>query len=159
MKKVTLGEVCKFQTGFWFKPTKYKKSGFPILRIKNIQQGKIYFKNIVFFDPLDYEKNLNKYKIKSNDIVIALSGATAGKIAFNNSDQILFLNTATGRIDPDETRINRRYLYHFLLSKNKELYEMAICGTQPNLYFSSIKNMEIILPSLSEQNRTEQQRY
>ncbi|OAL10754.1 hypothetical protein A6V39_01685 [Candidatus Mycoplasma haematobovis] len=152
MKLVTLGDVCKFQKGFNFKASKQRSQGLPILKIKNIQNGKIITEGLTFFNPSEFKENLSKYQIKSNDIVIAMSGNTTGKVGINDTNTIFFLNTATGRIDPDETKINRRWLYHFLLSKREDFFNLAECATQPNLYFSQIEKVELLLPSLSEQN-------
>ena len=85
----TLGEVCKFQNGFAFQSSKFATEGEKILRITNIKDGQIDDDNLAYFNPADYKENLNPYKVLPGRIVIAMSGATTGKIGLNKSDQVL----------------------------------------------------------------------
>ena len=56
--------MCGLQNGFAFKSSTFKPSGVPILRISNIQAGRIDAGNrLVFFDPKDYRENLDRYRI------------------------------------------------------------------------------------------------
>ncbi len=77
-----LGEVCKFINGYAFKSNLFTSEGSPIIRITNINSGKINFEDLKYFDLNDYP-NLNNYKIYPNDVVVAMSGATTGKIGYN----------------------------------------------------------------------------
>ncbi len=51
-----LGEVCDFQNGFAFKGKLFKKKGFPVLRISNIQNDGISYKRLVFFNKANYKR-------------------------------------------------------------------------------------------------------
>ena len=73
---IKLGEVCDFQNGFAFKSKLFKEKGLPILRISNIQQDKISYNHLVFFQKEDYDVDFEKYKVKKGDLIIAMSGAT-----------------------------------------------------------------------------------
>lgn len=87
-----LNTVCSFQNGFAFKSTQFKTSGEKILRITNILNGDLSDDNYVCFDLNDYKENLDNYKVYKNGIVVAMSGATTGKIGFNYSDNVYYLN-------------------------------------------------------------------
>ena len=78
----SLEKICKFQNGFAFKSSKFLEFGLPILRITNIVDGKIDNNSLVFFNPVDYSTSLDSYIVKRNNIVIAMSGATTGKIGY-----------------------------------------------------------------------------
>lgn len=65
-----LGEVCEFINGFAFKSNLFTSEGSPIIRITNINSGKINFEDLKYFDLTDYP-NLNNYRIYPNDIVVA----------------------------------------------------------------------------------------
>ncbi len=63
------GEIGKLQGGFAFKSSKFKKKGIPIIRISNLNNGKVDLENLVYSDHVD---KLNNFLIKKNDILIAM---------------------------------------------------------------------------------------
>ena len=88
-----LGNICDFQNGFAFKSTLFTETGFPILRISNIQKNAIDIKRIVYTNPNSYKENLTKYIVEKGDLLIAMSGATTGKVGFNTTDDLVLLLT------------------------------------------------------------------
>ena len=148
-----LGEVCEFINGFAFKSNLFKKIGYPIIRITNIKNGKIIFDDLKYFDEKDYV-NLDNYKIFPNDILVAMSGATTGKIGYNYTSNIAYLNQRVGKFVPNISILNNRYLFHFLFSKEKEIYDLSSgTGSQPNLSKSDIEKLLIPIPSLETQEK------
>ena len=141
-----LGEVCDFQNGFAFKSGLFKPEGIPVIRITNISSNNIDMKDCKFFAYDDYKMiNLNPFVVEYGDILLAMSGATTGKIGVYKGYEKAYLNQRVGKFVPHETQLNKRYLYHFLSGKTIKLNIMAGGGAQPNL--SSIKLMEeLILP-------------
>ena len=150
----TVGEVCKFQNGFSFKSNLFKEEGEPILRITNIKNDRIVLDSLVFFDKADYKEDLEQFIVREGDFVVAMSGATTGKIGVNNTGKDLFLNQRVGKFIPYEDIIHKRYLYHFLVANSDEIYQMASgSGAQPNLSSEALKKMKIAVPLLEEQER------
>jgi len=148
-----LEEVCGLQNGFAFKSSTFKPHGVPILRISNIQDGRIDAANrIVFFDPSDYRENLDRYRIVEGDLLIAMSGATTGKLGFNIESKVYYLNQRVGKFEPTE-RLNKRFLYHFLSTKVEENLRISAGTAQPNLSTEQIKGFVLPLPSVEEQER------
>lgn len=109
-----LGEVCKFRNGFAFKSSKFKNKGSGILRIGNIQNRNVDLKNLVYFDVIDYNENLKLYEVRNGDVLVAMSGATTGKIGRIFSDKIYYLNQRVGKFEPIPEFLNKDFLYHFL---------------------------------------------
>jgi type I restriction enzyme S subunit len=148
-----LEEVCELQNGFAFKSSTFKPYGVPILRISNIQDGRIDAANrIVFFDPSDYRENLDRYRIVEGDLLIAMSGATTGKLGFNTESKVYYLNQRVGKFEPTE-RLNKCFLYHFLSTKVEENLRISAGTAQPNLSTEQIKGFVLPLPSVDEQER------
>jgi type I restriction enzyme S subunit len=147
-----LGEVCDFQNGFAFKSKTYKESGLPILRITNIQNDEIDSKELVFFDKNDYKEDLYRFRVIKNDLLIAMSGATTGKLGINKSDTVFYLNQRVGKFIPKK-QLYRDFLYYFLSTKVEESLRIAAGAAQPNLSTEQINNFEIPLPPLPEQHR------
>jgi len=98
-----LAEVCDFQNGFAFKSITYKETGLPILRITNIQNQNLEISDLVYFDTKDYKENFERFKVCKGDLVVAMSGATTGKLGINNSDTIFYLNQRVGKFIPKKS--------------------------------------------------------
>jgi type I restriction enzyme S subunit len=147
-----LGEVCDFQNGFAFQSKSYKEYGLPILRITNIQNDEIDTKDLVYFDAKDYKVNLDKFKVYKGDLLIAMSGATTGKLGINKSETVFYLNQRVGKFIPKKN-LNKSFLYYFLTTKVEESLRIAAGAAQPNLSTEQINNFEIPLPPLPEQQR------
>lgn len=151
--EIKLADVCGFQNGFAFKSNTFKPTGVPIIRISNIQDGRIDINNrLVFFDPKDYRENLDRYRIIADDLLIAMSGATTGKIGFNTENTVFYLNQRVGKFEPSE-KLNKRFLYHYLSTKVEENLQISAGAAQPNLSTEQIKEFALPLPPIDEQER------
>lgn len=140
-----LNSVCQFKNGFSFKSSSFKNEGEPILRITNIHNGMIDWKNLIYFNKKDYKEDLSSYEINYGDIVIAMSGATTGKVGCNLTNKTFFLNQRVGKFIPEQNKLDKRYLFHWLTSKEKDILNISSgTGAQPNL--SSKKMMEFLIP-------------
>ena len=150
---VKLGDVCEFIGGYAFKSTNLKdiktsETELPVIKIGNIKKnGSLDITNVQYHDSY----NLNKYLIFKNDIIIAMTGATVGKVAcsiYNN----LLLNQRNGLIRATE-KVNSNYIKHLLLSNSFYQFcqDMAGGGAQGNISPQQILNYEIPLPPLEVQ--------
>ena len=147
-----LGEVCKFRNGFAFKSALFKTSGVPIVRITNIDGKKIVFHDIKYMNPADYKEDLSSFKVKNGDILIAMSGATTGKIGYYDQNCVAYLNQRVGKFIPKENVLNVRYLYHYLRLKVNDIYRISGEGAQPNLSSNMLMQKIVIpIPPLSVQ--------
>lgn len=149
----TLGDIVKLKNGFAFKSNLFCDIGIPIIRIKNIQNENIVLDDLVFCNPNDYKNNLDNYLIQKNDILIAMSGATTGKIGLYNLNNKAYLNQRVGllRINND---ILRKYIFWFLYCNSEQNLTNALGVAQPNLSTEQIHNIQIPLPKdIKEQER------
>ena len=94
-------------------------------------------------------KNSSAKWIPENSVVVAMYGATAGKVG------LLKIKTTTNQavcsILPDSKFIPE-FLYYAVGSKTEELVSKAWGGAQPNISQGIIKNTYIPFPSLDKQN-------
>lgn len=147
-----LGEVVDFQNGFAFKSNLFRDDGEAIVRITNIDGKSVDLSDVKYFSISDYSTNMSPYKINKGDILIAMSGATTGKIGFYNYEYTSYLNQRVGKFIPKPHILNNRYLYHYLLSKVEDIYIIAGGGAQPNLSSNKLmEKIQIPLPPLSVQ--------
>ncbi|WP_187946875.1 restriction endonuclease subunit S [Helicobacter pylori] len=148
-----LGEVCDFQNGFAFQRKNFRNTGLPIIRISNIQNDRLLLDEVIYFSLNDYKgTNFEPFKITKGDILIAMSGATTGKIGILTFDTTLYLNQRVGKFKPNIMKLNNKFLYYFLLTKINFLYSLAGGGAQPNLSSNQIlQQITISIPPLEIQ--------
>ena len=147
-----LGEVCDFINGFAFKSDLFKNNGLPILRISNIQNNVVNEEGMVYFSPTDYREDFTKYSVNKGDIVIAMSGATTGKLGVYLGERTCYLNQRVGKFQvKSEDRITNKLLLYYLRTISKQILTDAMGVAQPNISSKQIKEYTIILPPLSLQ--------
>lgn len=146
-----LGDVCKIVNGFAFKSELFKDLGMPILRIANIQNDTITTDALVFCNPSDYKTDLSKFLVKSDDLVMALSGATTGKIGINKTNIEFYLNQRVALFK--DILISRRYLFYFLKTEGKNILESAFGVAQPNVSTSKLTELYIPVPTQNVQEQ------
>jgi type I restriction enzyme S subunit len=149
-----LGEVCEFKNGFAFKSSLFRDHGLPIIRITNIDGFNVNLDDVKFFDPSEYKEDITSYAVQWGDILIAMSGATTGKIGYYTKNEIAYLNQRVGKFAPNPIFLNSRFLYHWLILKNEMIYVLAGGGAQPNLSSNALKDkLQIPIPPLAVQAR------
>jgi len=149
----TLGEVCNFQNGYSFKSTDYEKqneTNTGILQIKSIQNGFIDENKITEY--IEENKKYKLFEIQKGDILIALSGATTGKIGIYNLEQKSYLNQRVGKINA-KTGISQKYIYYWYVCCNidRKILNLAQGTAQPNISTNDISNIKIPFPSVERQ--------
>lgn len=86
--------------------------------------------------------------VPKNSVVIAMYGATAGKVGFITIP--LTTNQAVCALLPNDA-FNPLYLYYAVLSQKNWMIAQCRGAAQPNISQGIIRSMEIPMPSLSEQ--------
>lgn len=83
-------------------------------------------------------------------LFVAMYGSI-GKLAIAGSE--LCTSQAIAFINPDETVLDRKYLFHYLLARRPYLQSLGRGGTQMNIGQSDLRKWPIPLPPLPEQRR------
>ncbi len=147
-----LRNVCRFQNGFAFSSAKFTNEGQKILRITNIINGSINSSDMAYFHPEDYDTNLDSYIVSKGDVVVAMSGATTGKIGYNYSNEKYYLNQRVGLFVPNEKLLMKRYLFHWLTMQSDEILHISSgSGAQPNLSSNKMMDFKIPVPPVEVQ--------
>lgn len=146
----TLGSVCNFENGFAFSSDDYKQEGIPLIRISNISDNTIDLNGCVFV-----QKEIeDRFVVKNGDLLIALSGATTGKMGIYSSDKVAYLNQRVGNLRIIDTSIlSPEYRNIFMCSKTETILKLAYGGGQPNISGTAICSFLFPLPPLAEQQR------
>ena len=147
-----LGEVCDFVNGFAFKSNLFRSKGERIIRITNITGSNVDVMDSKYFELNDYSTDLSKYRVQKGNILIAMSGATTGKIGCYNSNENSYINQRVGMFKPHD-ELSERFLFHFLSTITTELYILAGGGAQPNLSSNQLmSDVRIPIPPIEVQD-------
>ena len=154
MKTIKEEEIKKhiyLQGGYAFKSQLFSKKGIPIIRISNINENIVDLKDIVFYnEKIEID---SKFEINTGDILIAMSGATTGKIGIYKEKIKSYLNQRIGKIVLKSEDIIYPYLYFLfeLSSYNMQLNTRLVAGAQPNISPTDIENLKFKVPSIDMQ--------
>jgi type I restriction enzyme S subunit len=146
-----LTELYRYPT---FYGIDYKTEGIPVLKIENItKDGFIDDSSISYID----EETSNKYPktiLKENDCILAVRGATIGKIAlvpkkFEGAN----INANLIKITVDQTKINPRYFWSYMNSNlgKKQFEAVTTSSAKQTITTEAIRRIKIPLPSLEKQ--------
>ena len=102
MKKLKLKEVSEIYGGYAFKSKDFGVGENLVVKIKDIKPPIIDVENADKVDVSKYStQKLEKFKVFPEDIVIAMTGATIGKVGRNKSGRTVFLNQRVAKINPN----------------------------------------------------------
>ncbi|EAH8539682.1 hypothetical protein EWE98_07075, partial [Campylobacter upsaliensis] len=146
---VKLGDITSLQNGYAFKAEQFSNNGIPIIKIGDIQQGKINLANCVFLNNENID-DFKDYQVAKNDILIAMSGATTGKVGIYTDERLALLNQRVGLLRIENTFL-RKYIYYFLTFYSADNLKQSAGSAQPNLSTQQINATFIPLPPLCEQ--------
>lgn len=143
-----LGEYCEFLSGYAFKSKDFVDRGLPVVKIKNIQNGKVSTKDSQCIPKELITTKLKKFILDNSDVLIAMTGqGSVGRVGrlYCKTNENPVLNQRVGKFVADEVNLNIDYLYYILSSSAYERYLFAAgSGSgQPNLSPTIIKSVEI----------------
>lgn len=145
----TLGDYATVKSGFAFKSDWWQPSGVPVIKIGNIDENTIDYTTCDCVDKSHIDV-ARKSVAKENSIVIAMTGATLGKIALvpQNSKTVL-VNQRVGLFDlgvkPDE---RAPFLYYLLQQDyvQDEILSVGGDSAQANVSNSDIERIKVFYP-------------
>ena len=151
-EKKKLGAMTSVRGGYAFQSSLFQKSGIPVVRISNILSNGNIGGDFAYYPQIDGDSNIT---LHDKDVVIAMSGATTGKIArVDVGDEILYQNqrvglfTKTGKVDYD-------FLYAVLNRPhfNELLNKLLTSSAQPNASSADIESIEMGFPEDAEEQK------
>ncbi len=152
---VELGTVSDFIGGYAFKSSDLSKIKVSDNQIAVVKIGNVKMNGELSIEDVQYhhfEDRFEKYLINVEDILIAMTGATVGKVAISDINNLL-LNQRVGLVRAHKNKISQKYIYHLLRSDNFYNFcqRTAGGGAQGNISPKMIGSFQIPLPPLSIQ--------
>jgi type I restriction enzyme, S subunit len=158
-----IDELCEFINGFAFKSGDYvEKSAdtLEVFRMGYIARGGGFKEDSTpVFVPKSYGKDLSKYLLRKDDVLIAMTDMKNNVAILANTARIkdedrFVLNQRVGCLRvKDDNLLDPTFFYFYSNFKPHVEYlrSRANSGVQVNLSTSSIKEAEMLVPPLSEQ--------
>lgn len=142
----TLGEIAPLRGGFAFESSKYKNSGIPIIRISNI-----FANGTINGDFVHYDEDIddNGFSLEKGAVLLAMSGATTGKVAVlnNKSCDKYYQNQRVGfftkKIEVDYSFVSTIVGSRWFI---EQLRNVLVAGAQPNVSAKDIDSFMYLIP-------------
>ena len=131
------------------KKAEYFNGHIPWLNTTEVKNCRINKTNL-FISELGLKNSSAKW-IDEGSVIVAMYGATAGKVALSKIR--LTTNQACCNITLDRAKANPNFIYYNLIGRYQDLVNLSSGAAQQNLNVSIISNFNITLPPLPEQKR------
>ncbi|EOQ0150481.1 restriction endonuclease subunit S [Escherichia coli] len=147
---VRINDIASFTNGYAFKSSEFQNSGVGIVKIGDIDSS-----GFISTAGMSYvsEKKINvlpeEMRVNPGDMVIAMSGATTGKLGFNKTKSTFLLNQRVGKIVTYS--VDKEFIYHYLSTRIEENLSISLGSAIPNISTAQINNIIIPIPPSDEQ--------
>ena len=147
-----LKNIIEFKNGYAFKSSDLNNSkiGYPVVRIGDFNNNGINIEGVNYAD-VSF-KDLENYLIQNNDILIAMSGGTVGKLSMvDNMKEDYYINQRVGIIRSKYSKL----IYYYLNSGEFLKYVLLESegSAQPNISSEDIKNFPFPTIPFDEQQK------
>jgi type I restriction enzyme S subunit len=145
-RKGKVSDLCDVKSGYAFKSKHWQSEGNPVMKIKNITNNTV---DIIDCDYVDDEvaKNAEKFELFEGDVLIAMTGATVGKVGLiPKIDKRIYINQRVGLFRPNSEVVNNvGLIFTFFMTDDglKQILNFAGGAAQPNISSNQISNVEL----------------
>lgn len=144
-----VGDLADVKSGYAFKSRDWSDEGFPVIKIKNIGNNDIELTDCSFI-PENIAEAANKFKLNAGDLLIAMTGATVGKIGMMpKTETSFYLNQRVGIFKP---KIENAELFLFCFfnepTAKNAVESLASGAAQPNISGSQLESIKLYYPKL-----------
>ncbi|MDR6300818.1 restriction endonuclease subunit S [Mesonia maritima] len=144
----------KLRHGYQFRDYDFTDEGIRVVKISQLDpKGNLNLTKSSFIAS-DRLNSFKAIRIYQDDILMALTGGTIGKIIrVGKISEPLLQNYRVGNFFPDKKKLNKTFLYFLLASQvtEEQINYLLNRNGQPNIGKESFKNMFFTLPPLKEQ--------
>ena len=139
----------------------YKKHGIPLVRILNIKYGLIFDeKNLVYISENDFAR-LQRSAVYPDDILLAKTGATIGKVClFPSKYKKGLITSSCAKISVNKQLFSPKFIAYLISSEpiQKDILGISTGATRNSLTLSLIKNLILPIPYKNNQPNLEKQK-
>jgi len=146
-------DVCNYIVDCPHSTANDEGTGYPLIRTPNIGRGRLILSGVHRVCEDIYNLRNARAIPMPGDIILARE-APAGNVALIQPGEKVCLGQRTVLISPDFEKVNPQYLTYYLLAPKQQhaILSSANGATVAHVNMPKIRNLEISLPSLEEQN-------
>lgn len=150
----SVADYCHILGGFAFKSDLFSNTGVPIVRISNINEGEVDIDQCVNY-AYDFWVSNPSYRVLNGDILMAMSGATTGKVGVFKQNVPALLNQRVACIRQREGKSISSFLYAAFQSEYmyKVIQITAQGGAQPNISSKQIAQLPMPAANILDQKK------
>ena len=152
-----LGEYLYLKNGYAFKSNSYVAKSddtVPVIRISDIDGKIAHDEAAIHVKKADV---VDGFEIKNGDLLIAMSGATTGKVGVYKGSEPAYQNQRGGNLKLHSNEHGSpKYKNHLIASLTPDILKIAYGGAQPNISGKAIEDLLVALPPLAEQQQIAQ---
>ena len=149
-KEVRLGDVCDLIAGFAFKAKDFGEFPTKVIKIGDIKPPFVDYVGQVGVDISNYDINrLSKYTVKYGDYVLAMTGATIGKVGKYISENFSYINQRVLKFSPKQN-VDADFINYIICSNIFAKYVVNFVDSesaQPNIRARTISKFAFQIPS------------
>jgi len=153
-RETTLSEIVEIIPGYAFKGKHFGDAGSVVIKIKDINPPYVDLSSALKVDMSNYAaQNLEKYKLEKGQAVLAMTGATIGKIGRLKETEDVFVNQRVAKFAAKEG-YNYDYAIYSISGDDFQSFiqnNIDSNSAQENISATSIGRYPISLPPLPEQ--------
>ena len=153
-KEVQLNETCNLIAGYAFKSKDFGNYPTKVLKIADINPPFVSSEKSSGVDLSNYDVDkLDKYIVKKGDYILAMTGATIGKLGRYVSDEHAYLNQRVLKFQPYQS-IDSNFSYYVLCGRLFAKYiinHIDSESAQPNISAGTIGKYRFNLPDFKTQ--------
>ncbi|WP_345275366.1 restriction endonuclease subunit S [Litoribaculum gwangyangense] len=142
--------------GFQFREEHFSQEGIKVVKITQLSpDGSLRLENASFV-PEHYQYDFKNIIIEDNDVLMALTGGTIGKIIRANiNGEILLQNYRVGNFYPINDKLSKDFLYWQLKSEfiQAQMKFYVRETGQPNIGKGDFRKIQLIIPPIDEQEK------
>ncbi|MCA1566215.1 MAG: restriction endonuclease subunit S [Acidobacteria bacterium] len=146
-----VGNLVKVQSGYAFKSRDWLSEGNPVIKIKNIDNNTLDINDCQCVSD-EVTENAAKFQLKGGDFLIAMTGATIGKVGIMpRTQKRYYLNQRVGILRPTLEPNPISFLFTFFNTENaqSQVLNFAAGAAQPNISPGQIESIKFLLPTES----------
>jgi len=152
--------VCDFLSDGTHLPPPRTDEGIPLLSVRNIVNGNfVNLHDDSLISNEAYADLCRSFVVQSGDIVMAIVGATIGKVAIVQKMPPFHIQRSVAVMRPSRSLVSSEFLTYYLRTRffQSLLWESTSFSAQPGIYLTDLGRFPIILPPLDEQAETVKQ--
>jgi type I restriction enzyme S subunit len=142
-----LGQLCAVVPGFAFKSQAWQDFGVPVIKIKNIQNdNNVEISDTEFVSEELASRTPAKFVLNNGDFLLAMTGATAGKIGRLRSQRPMLLNQRVAKILPRDGSASFVWCAISSEESKDRFFRLADGAAQPNMSGSQVEGVKLVTP-------------